>query len=68
MTTTHAPSEAAIQATLEQVTSAVRARDTEGLVACFAEDAVLEVVHGTYRGKAAIARSLGSGSSPFSCH
>ncbi|MGB9375546.1 MAG: nuclear transport factor 2 family protein [Jiangellales bacterium] len=58
MTTTHAPSEAAIQATMEQVTASVRARDTKGLVACFAENAVLEVVHGTYRGKAEIARSF----------
>jgi hypothetical protein len=43
---------------MEQVTAAVRERDTKGLVACFAEDAVLEVVHGTFRGKAEIARSF----------
>jgi hypothetical protein len=58
MTTTHAPSEAAIQGTMERVTAAVKARDTEGLVACFAEDGVLQVVHGTYRGRAEIARSF----------
>ena len=58
MTTTHAPSEAAIQATMEELAAATRARDTTALMACFAEDAVLEGVGGTYRGKAAIARSF----------
>jgi len=58
MTTTHAPSEAAIQATMEELAAATRARDTTALMACFAEDAVLEGVGGTYRGKAAIARAF----------
>ena len=58
MTTTHAPSEAAIQATMEELAAATRARDTTALMACFAEDAVLEGVGGTYRGKAVIARAF----------
>jgi ketosteroid isomerase-like protein len=56
MATTHAADAATVQATLDELDAAIKVRDTGRIVACFAEDATLQVVQGTYRGKAAITR------------
>lgn len=54
-TATQVPEEAAVRATLEKFMAAQEARDIAPLIECFADDAVVESVQGTFRGKNAIA-------------
>lgn len=54
-TATQVPEETAVRATLEKFMAAQEARDIAAVIECFADDAVVESVQGTFRGKEAIA-------------
>ena len=54
MAATQTDMEAARDTTLDELSQAAKAGDSERIVACFAEDAEMVTMHGVYRGKDAI--------------